>query len=246
MTSTMKDTLRQSRSPLYLQIAEILHQNLDRGVWKTGDLLPTITELSAEYSVGKITIRQAVKILEEEGLLESRRGRGTTVLPPPPVRDRLHLGTRLSMLVDHYRGDKPELDLLEDRDAKVPGKPLIGEISDNGYHLLQRTHSHEGDTYCVISIYFDKEVFSRHEAEFRTQLALPVLVDSEDIDVARARQLMTIGKCDYNLAGLLNLSVGDPVVEVRRVICDRDDRVIYLADITYRSDFVCLEMDLLP
>lgn len=241
----MTDTLRQSRSPLYLQIAEILRQNLDRGIWKTGSFLPTISELSAEYSVAKITVRQAVKILEEEGLLESRRGRGTTVLPPPPARDRLHLGTRLSTLADLYRGDKPALHLLEDRDADVPGELLIGELSDNGYHLLRRTHARDSEPYCVISIFFEKDIFARHEAEFRTELALPVLVDSNDIIVARARQSLTIGKCDYDTAGLLGLAVGDPVVEVRRVICDDQDRVIYLADVTYRSDFVRLEMDLL-
>ena len=241
----LADTLRQNRSPLYIQIAEILRQNLERGVWKPGQMLPTIIQLAAEFSVAKITVRQAVKILEGEGLLESRRGRGTTVLSQPPARDRLHLGTRLSTLVDLYRGDKPALDLLEDRDAKVPGTPLIGKLSENGYHLLRRTHSRDDETYCVISIYFEKDLFHRHEAELRTQIALPVLVDSEDVDVARARQSFVIGKCDYELAGLLNLSVGDPVVEVRRVICDKNDRVIYLADVTYRSDFVRLEMDLL-
>ena len=241
----MTDTLRQSRSPLYLQIAEILRQNLGRGVWTPGELLPTISDLSAEYSVARVTVRQAVKILEEEGLLDSRRGRGTTVLPPPPARDRLHLGTRLSTLVDLYRGDRPALDLLEDRDAEVPGEPLIGELSDNGYHLLRRTHARDGETYCVISIYFERDLFACHEAEFRTQLALPVLVDSEDIDVARARQSLTIGKCDYDSAVLLGLPVGHPVVEVRRVICDRRDRVLYFADVTYRSDYVRLEMDLL-
>lgn len=241
----MTDTLRQSRAPLYLQITEILRQNLDRGTWKPGDLLPTISELSVKYSVAKVTVRQALKILEEEGLLESRRGRGTTVLPPPPAPARLQLGTRLSTLVDMYRGDKPALDLLDDRDSEVPGKPLIGSLSESGYHLLRRTHTRDGATYCVISIYFEKEMFARHEAEFRTQLALPVLVDSADIDVARARQSLTIGKCDDELARLLNLAVGDPVVEVRRVICDGRDRVIYLADVTYRSDFVRLEMDLL-
>ncbi|NKB26841.1 MAG: GntR family transcriptional regulator [Rhodobacteraceae bacterium] len=245
MTPSMTNTLRQSRSPLYLQIAEILRQNLDRGVWKPGELLPTISELSKEYSVAKITVRQALKILEEEDLLESRRGRGTTVLPPPPVRDRLHLGTRLSTLADHYRGDELALDLLEDRDAEVPGKPLIGTLADSGYHLLRRTHTRDGETYCVISIYFEKTLFARHEAQLRTQLALPVLVDSDDIEVARARQSLTIGRCDYDTAGLLNLAVGDPVVEVRRVLCDGQDKVIYLADVTYRSDFVRLEMDLL-
>ena len=241
----MIDTLRQSRSPLYLQIAEILRQDLDRGVWTEGSLLPTISEISEKYAVAKITVRQAIKILEEEGLVESWRGRGTTVLPPPPERKRLHLGTQLYTLVDHYRGDKPALDLLEDCDAEVPGEPLIGTLSDAGYHLLRRTHTREGETYCVISIYFEKQIFARHEAEFRTQLALPVLVDSDDINVAQARQSLTIGKCDFDTAGLLGLAVGDPVVEVRRVICDARDQVIYIADVTYRSDFVRLEMDLL-
>lgn len=241
----MTDTLRQSRAPLYLQITEILRQNLDRGTWQPGDLLPTISELSEKYSVAKVTIRQALKILEEEGLLESRRGRGTTVLPPPPTPARLLLGTRLSTLVDMYRGDKPALDLLDDRDAEIPGTPLIGTLSERGYHLLRRTHTRDGATYCVISIYFEKDMFERHEAAFRSQLALPVLVDSPDINVARARQSLTIGKCDDELARLLNLAVGDPVVEVRRVICDEKDRVLYLADVTYRSDYVRLEMDLL-
>lgn len=241
----MTDTLRQSRAPLYLQITEILRQNLDRGTWQPGDLLPTISELSEKYSVAKVTIRQALKILEEDGLLESRRGRGTTVLPPPPQPPRLQLGTHLSALVDMYRGDRPALDLLDDRDADLPGDPLIGTASENGYHLLRRTHSRDGETYCVISIYFEKAMFARHEEAFRTQIALPILSDSEDIDIAHARQSMTIGKCDYDLAGLLNLAVGDPVVDVRRVICDGQDQVIYLADVTYRSNYVRLEMDLL-
>lgn len=241
----MPYTLRESRAPLYLQITEILRQRIERGVWQPGQLLPTISDLAAEYGVAKITVRQAVKLLVDEGLVEARRGRGTLVLPRPAARDRLHLGTRLSTLVDLYRGDEPALDLLDDRDAAPPGTPLIGQLAETGYRLLRRTHSRDGTTYCVISIYFEKAMFARHENAFRTTLALPVLVDSPDIEVARARQSLTIGKCDDELAGLLGLKVGDPLVEVRRVICDGEERVIYLADVSYRSDFVRLEMDLL-
>ncbi len=241
----MTDTLRRSRAPLYLQITEILRQELDRGSWKPGDLLPTISELSEKYSVAKITIRQALKILETEGLVESRRGRGTTVLSPPPPPKQLLLGTKLSTLVDMYRGDRPALDLLDDRIAQPPGEPLIGTLSPNGYHLLRRTHIRDDRAYCVISIYLEQSMFLRHEEEFRTQLALPIMEDACDIQIALARQSLTIGKCDYQTAGLLNLAVGEPVVEVRRVICDPNDEVLYLADVAYRSDFVRLEMDLL-
>jgi GntR family transcriptional regulator len=242
----MIDTLRHSRSPLFLQIAEILRQRLSRGAWKPGELLPTLTQLAAEYLVAKVTVRQAVKILEGEGLLEARRGRGTVVLKSTISPRRLHLGTRLSTLVDMYRGDKPELDLLKDRDAEIPGTPFIGQLSQNGYHLLRRTHSRDAQTYCVISIYIENKLFELNEARLRSEIALPVLVDSEQINVKRARQTFVVGKCDYETASLIDLTVGDPVVEVRRVICDADDHIVYLADVTYRGDFVQLEMDLLP
>ena len=87
--------------------------------------------------------------------------------------------------------------------------------------------------------------FERHETAFRTQLALPILFDFPDIKVALAGQSLTIGKCDDELAPLLNLAVGDPVVEVRRVICDVDEYVLYLTDVTYRIDYVRRKMDLL-
>ena len=241
----MTDMLRQSRAPLYLQIAEIIRQNLDRNAWKPGDLLPTISDLSARYSVAKITIRHALKILEEEGRLELRRGRGTTVLACPPAPIKLHLGTRLSTLVDMYRGDQPALTLLKDRQADLPDAPMTGVTSDAGYHLLRRTHTRDGQTYCVISIYIEQDVFKRHEKDFRTQLALPILLDNDEIGVGRAYQSLTINRCDLETAGLLNLGVGDPVVDVRRVVCDRQDQIIYLADVTYRGDYVRLEMDLL-
>ena len=67
------NALRQSRTPLYLQMAEVLRQRVHRGVWAPGDLLPTLDELAREFSVAKVTVRQAVKLLQDEGLLASRR-----------------------------------------------------------------------------------------------------------------------------------------------------------------------------
>ena len=239
------ETLRQSRSPLYLQVAEILRQRLSRGVWVPGTLLPTLNELAAEFSVAKVTVRQAVMLLAEQGLLEAKRGRGTLVLARPEQDRKLNVETRLCELVDMYRGDIPKLDLLEDRPADLPETPTSGRPAEEGYHLIRRTHARNGKSYCVISIYFAKSTFARHEAALRTGLALPILFDADDIDIKHAKQTLTVGKCDIETAALLTLEVGDPVAEVRRILCDSDDKIIYLADVTYRGDFIKLEMDLL-
>ena len=59
-----------------------------------------------------------------------------------------------------------------------------------------------------------------------------------------ARQVLTIGSTDLDLAELLRVPVGSPVAEVRRVFVDADGRVIYLGEIRYRGDVLRLEMDL--
>ena len=44
---------------------------------------------------------------------------------------------------------------------------------------------------------------------------------------------------------LLDLAVGEPVEEVRRILCEETETIIYLANVVYRGDFIRLEMDLL-
>jgi GntR family transcriptional regulator len=64
--------------------------------------------------------------------------------------------------------------------------------------------------------------------------------------VARARQVLTIGTADMEVAGQLHIPVNAPVALVRRVFTDAAGRVIYLGEVTYRGDFIHLEMDLTP
>lgn len=240
---TPESALRRSRSPLYLQVAEILRQRIGKGRWKAGEMLPTIDALAAEFGVGRITVRQAVKLLEAEKLLAPRRGRGTTVLPQPEAPRPLRVATRLMELVEMYSGDLPVLDTLEDRVAELPDDAPGGRF--NSYHLIRRTHMRDERRYCVIALYFAAPLFERYEQRLRKELALPVIMKADDVDVHTARQTMTISKCDYETADLLSLSIGDPVALVRREICDSAGRIICLADVIYRGDFIRLDMDLL-
>jgi GntR family transcriptional regulator len=67
----------------------------------------------------------------------------------------------------------------------------------------------------------------------------------EQVAFGSAHQTLTVGRADMETARLLDMDVGGPVAEVRRVITDRSDRVIYVAEIVYRGDFVRLDIQLL-
>lgn len=56
----------------YQRIAEVLRSELRSGRWRRGDRLPTLEQLAAEFGVAKNTVRNAVNLLREEGLIAPR------------------------------------------------------------------------------------------------------------------------------------------------------------------------------
>ena len=68
--------------PLYSQIVSIVKRNLSAGTLTAGELLPSEAELCRAFDVSRSTVRQAIGILESEGLVVRRQGRGTFVAEP--------------------------------------------------------------------------------------------------------------------------------------------------------------------
>ena len=70
---------RNASVPLYLQVKNHLLEEIQTGRWKEDDLVPTDNELCERYQVSKITVREAMKILANEGILERIQGKGTFI-----------------------------------------------------------------------------------------------------------------------------------------------------------------------
>lgn len=65
--------------PAYMAIRDELKKRVDNGCWQIGDRLPSERDLADEFAVSRMTLRQAVTLLVEEGVLERRVGSGTYV-----------------------------------------------------------------------------------------------------------------------------------------------------------------------
>ncbi|MFF0271812.1 GntR family transcriptional regulator [Streptomyces sp. NPDC004330] len=88
--------------PRYVQIAEEIVQQIQAGVLKPGDLVPSESELVERYGVAGGTIRKAMVEVRASGLVETRHGKGSIVKDRPPVRLRSSDRFRAS----HRRGGK--------------------------------------------------------------------------------------------------------------------------------------------
>jgi GntR family transcriptional regulator len=71
-----------------------------------------------------------------------------------------------------------------------------------------------------------------------------VLLELEQVKVAHAHQTLCISVADVETARLLGMPVNSAVAEVVRVFRDSAQRVIYVAEIAYRADFIRFQMDL--
>lgn len=214
------------------------------GKWAHGDTLPSLERLMETYSVARVTVRQAVSLLAEEGLLSPRRGRGTIVTGRPDERRTLELETTLERLVEMYRDDRPAVSNLDEGIVTALPADVKGPFAD-AYFRMRRVHSRDDVPYCVIALHIELDVFRRCESRFRHELVLPVLTSLDALDIGAAHQRLTVVGCDLESARLLDVAPGAPAAHVRRVIRRESGTVLYFADVIYRGDFIHLDMNLI-
>lgn len=70
---------RHGAAPLYIQVADLLRDRITEGEWMPGDYLPSEPDLAHKYGIGRDTIRDALAILANEGVIVTSRGRRAMV-----------------------------------------------------------------------------------------------------------------------------------------------------------------------
>jgi GntR family transcriptional regulator len=240
----MTKYFEHSTSPLYTQVADAMRERIVKDTWPLDTQIPTLPALAREFGVGLITVRQAVQQLKSEALLAPKQGQGTFVIGKPETHPRMRVETSLRKLADLYRKQAPRLVPLEEGFA-MPRLQAEDGTAAPKYRLLRRIHATERQFTSVISAYIDSRVFNLAPKRFRSETVIPVLMDLKAVKIGSARQILTISAAGEDAANALNIAVSAPVAQMRRVICAPDGTVIYLGELTYRGDYIRVDMDLL-
>ncbi|MCP5368451.1 MAG: GntR family transcriptional regulator [Hyphomicrobiales bacterium] len=235
--------LRAERGPLYLKLATWLRRRVRRGDWAPGSRLPALDALAADLGVAVVTLRQAVAVLEREGLLVRHQGKGTFVAEGPGVGRWVVLRSDWSSLLGHLEGKQPRLLSMVDSIASPRLQPGEGRAAPV-YRYMRRVHHADDLAYALIDIYLDRRVYRRAPERFDGAMVISTLAGLPGIEIARVRQNVWFTTADVDTADLLGIPVNAPVGEVRRVITGTDGTVLYVGEAKYRGDLVKLEFDI--
>ncbi len=233
----------RSRIPLYIQVASVLRQRIETGQWALGQQISTLEELESEFKVARVTVRQAIDMLRQEDLLHAQQGRGTFVAERKPDRHWLKLGTTWTSLIDSVKHNKPQEIHLKDRTAPPDLQPGDGELAP-AYVFLHSVQDREDEPYSIVNLRLARSVFDMQPDLFLRLPALAVLAELGAVTVLNAHQTLVIGSADPETANLLRIPLGAPTVQCHCVVVDDTNTAIYVADITYRSDCIKLQIDL--
>lgn len=81
-----------SEKPIYVQLMDSIKKKIQDGQLQVGDRLVSEREMSEQYGINRMTVRNALKKLQEEGVIETKRGSGNYVAKVPCVEEKLELG----------------------------------------------------------------------------------------------------------------------------------------------------------
>jgi GntR family transcriptional regulator len=233
-----------SRVPRYLQVASALRRRIRDGRWVVGDRIATLEELEREFNVARVTVRQAIELLQSEGLLKSHQGRGTFVTKTVEHDRWLQLATDWQSLIAPIRDHVPQL-LPADADTT----PRIEEddgVPAPAYVAIRSIQRRDGKPYAYARVHVARHIHARTPKAFSARVALAVLSEMKGLRIARAHQTVVVGAADLDTAEHLGIALNAPTAEARCVVADQDGVVIYVGEFTYPGDYVKLNIELIP
>lgn len=227
-----------STVPLYIQIKEFLRMQIETGAYGLGARLPSERELSHQYNVSRMTARQALQLLAQTGLVQSRVGKGTFVRQP-----------RIDQELHELTGFSEE---MRQRGLSVASRVLRAELLTANAEVAAQLQVAPGAEIVLLSRVrlanhqplaleisqlnhrLCPNILERHD--FSHTSLYHVLRADYGNQLAWANQIIQARLPDKQEVDALNLSTGDPVLSFTRVTFTRDDQPIEYARSVYRGD----------
>jgi len=229
--------LRNSQIPLHTQITETLRLQIQSTELKAGENFPSERELAERYGVSRMTVRQALRHLRQEGLIYHERGVGTFVSSRKiDVHTRNLSGFSDEMVSLGLAPSSRVLELKRESAGAKIGRDLDLETGAEVFHL-ERLRLADDEPMAFESTYLPSALCPELDRIDLTKNSLyKVLVENYNLQMDHAAESLEAAAANRFLAQQLAIKTGAPVLVVHRVVFTESNQPIESAHTTYRAD----------
>lgn len=222
-------------TPVYKRIQNSIRKRIDASELKPGDIVASERELARAHKVSLMTARHALAGLEHEGLVERRRGAGTFVAPP-----KIHFN-KLMSYTEHMssRGLVPRSrvlvsKLIED-EQEVAAR--LGLSAASRMVKVERLRLTGEEPFALETCYLPAADFSGLvNAPLARGSLFSTLEHDYGLDLAYADEEVNATAAEANIADLLGVPKGAPVLRIRQVIYSTKGKATIYVVGFYRSE----------
>ncbi|WP_372352144.1 GntR family transcriptional regulator [Streptomyces sp. KL116D] len=238
MTSFAPDSIVLNRKlPLWYQVSQSLRASILGRSPHDPLRLPTEEQLAGHYGVSVLTMRQALKELEDEGLITRHRRRGTFIEPDVRQSAPVRLLGSVDAIVAQQSGMTTEL--LDHGPAPVPvayAELFPGADTVAAYHRL-RSDEKTGEPTNHARNYVRPELGEQIDLDDLARWPMTkVLRDVVGVRISRITDSVEARLADPETARLLEVPLLSPILHYTGITYDEEGRVLDVAVIHYRGD----------
>jgi GntR family transcriptional regulator len=232
------------RRPLLVDVVrDSLRDAILAGEYEPGELLPPEADLAARYDVSRLTLREAVRGLAEEGLVSRQQGIGTHITSLPRLQNNLSENFGVTELIAGL-GLEPGAEVIDVSDEPASSRVAraLGIEADEPVTRLERVRTAEGDPVVYSIEYVAREVGADATSLGRHGGSLYALLHAAGVDLHHGVAKLKSVAADPKLAQRLRVRSGEPLLFIEQVDYDSRERPHLLALEWYRADLVELSV----
>ncbi len=221
--------------PYYYQIANLLRAKIESGELFAGMKLPKELDLSKHFGVSRVTLRQALAILQKEGLLTRERRKGTFVN---------HGGVKSKMIQltgvvweEDVGGADMQVILTEEVDASARLQEFFRLGNGEKLTMFERLRMAEKAPLCYVMNYLPRKLANDVLPEdIRKRSMLHILKSRLKIPLGKIQQTFEARTADSDVADHLSIGVLAPVLYVETFVYSKGGEPVEFSQIYYRGD----------
>ena len=223
--------------PYYVQIYVELKDKIESMVYKPNEMLPSENELVEQFKVTRVTVRNAIKKLKDEGRIHTEKGIGSFV-NPPRIMQQLH---KMYSLTREFVEEGHDLEIViinmhTDHYTNVIKKNLQLEPEDEVVLIQIIRKIHDIPVLAQFSYLPLKVIPDLSLAELKDASIYTILKEKYNIKLLNAKEYLDPIIADDYYSKLLEVELNTPLFLTERITYTSDDRPIEFRKCVVRSD----------
>ena len=208
---------------------------MESGDLAAGALLPSESELSAAYGVSRVTVRKALELLRDEGLIDARQGFGWFVAADPVRQTLGRLGTIEAQLGELGVGSERRVVGFR----FVPAPPRVRQVLGVDSVLeVRRVNYADGQPFARVTVWCPEDVGAKLS---RADVEGSPFYELVGVPIGSATQTIGAAAASAEDAALLAVPMGSPVLRCERITRSYDEQPLLVSEHVFpghRTEFV--------